>query len=435
VTNGMTVRRPFCFLTQFWGQRYRDYFVDLCLPSLLAPGNLPLLRAIDGHRFLIAAPKEDWDAIKHLRVIEQARQYVTPTLIETPAPSESSYEAVLRHQTYGLKRVLEAAYGYQSFGSAVWPDTIISDGMVAALLRFALAGHHLVMQPTIRLAEEPVLGELTARGLLPTEEKLSNMARAIVVTPRLAADLSIRHLHPDVEIFEEGHPRQPPQPPYRFWRVPSRRGIILHVFSATPVLMDFAVVPPDHAACLDQWDWESVYIGRTFSHCGGLHVVTDSDECGILSITPALVNRAACLPTRRFGARWMPQLALLRDMRGSLAAYTCPQEDTVRGQLFRASVCWHADDLDAAYAREQQRIARLIDRAAGDYYANGNRFPSRISVKPKYLIIDLFSMLESTYRLFGHIRTILRAFGGHAADAERVRRRIDLVVGRYRAQR
>jgi hypothetical protein len=420
--NSVLKRRPFCFLTQFWGQRYRDYFVDFCLPSMLAPGNLPLLKAADGHRFLIAAPIEDWDAIEHLPGMERAREHVTPILIETPAPSETGYEAVLRHQTYGLKRVLEAAYGYQSFGSAVWPDTILSDGLVAALLRFVEAGHHLVMQPTIRLAEEGVLRDLTAMGMLPAKEKCSNTAEAIVVPPRIVADLSIRHLHPDVVMFEEGHPCQPLRPPYRFWRVPNRRGIIMHVFSATPILMDFAVVPPDHAACLEEWDWESVYIGRTFSDCGGLYVVADSDECGILSITPTSIKRAAFPPTIRFGAHWMPKLALLHDLRNSLAAYTRRQRDTARRDLFRASVCWHADDMDDVYSKEQVRIEQLIARAAGDYYGNGNQFPPQISFHSKYFLLDLFFVLQRGSEILRHIRTILRALSGHSVEIERIKR-------------
>jgi hypothetical protein len=44
---------------------------------MLAPGNLPRLEAADGHRFLIAAPIEDWDAIEHLPVMERAREHVT----------------------------------------------------------------------------------------------------------------------------------------------------------------------------------------------------------------------------------------------------------------------------------------------------------------------------------------------------------------------
>jgi hypothetical protein len=428
-------RRPFCFLTQFWGQRYRNYFVDFCLPSMLAPGNLPLLQAADGHRFLIAAPKEDWVAIEHLPIMEKARKHVTPTLIETPAPSEASYETVLRHQTYGLKRVLEAAYGYQSFGSAVWPDTILSDGVVAALLRFVEAGHHLVMQPTIRLAEEGVLSDLAAMRMLPAEERCPSIAEAIVVPPRIVADLSIRHLHPDVAIFEEGHSCQPPCPPYRFWRVPNRQGIILHVFSATPILMDFAVVPPDHAQCLEEWDWESVYIGRTFSHCGGLYVVSDSDECGILSITPTAISRASRLPTNRFGGHWMPKLALLHDLRESLAAYTRRQSDTARRDLFRASVCWHADDMDDVYLEVQKRIEQLIHRAAGDYYANSNQFPPQISFYPKYLILDLFFMLQRASLIIRHLRTLLRALSGHSAEVERIKRRINITVSQYRAQK
>ena len=87
--------RPFCFMTQFWGERYRDYYVDYCLPSLLAPNNLPLLRAKDGHCFLIATPREDWDAIEHLPIIEKLRQFVTPTLVETPAPTNLAMQPSL----------------------------------------------------------------------------------------------------------------------------------------------------------------------------------------------------------------------------------------------------------------------------------------------------------------------------------------------------
>jgi hypothetical protein len=37
--------RQFHLMVTFWRAKYRDYFVDLCLPSLPAPGNLPLLNA------------------------------------------------------------------------------------------------------------------------------------------------------------------------------------------------------------------------------------------------------------------------------------------------------------------------------------------------------------------------------------------------------
>jgi hypothetical protein len=427
-----TARRPFCFMVQFWGQQYRDYFVDLCLPSLLAPGNLPLLRAADGHRFLIATPRDDWDRIEHLPVMARLRQHATPTHIDIPPPVDNGYASILRHQTLSLKRLFEAAYAQRAFGCAVWPDTILSDGMVASLLRSVDAGHHLVMQPTIRLAEEGVLGDLKTMGLLPQGSALSLTGEALVVPPRVVADLSTRHLHPEVQIFEEGHPCQPLHPPYRFWRVPGRRGIVLHVFFATPVLMDFAAVPPDHAECLDHADWESVYVGRNFSRCGGLHVIRDSDECGILSITPTKVDRSTVEPSRRFGARWMPTGALLCNLRESIAVYTRDRRDAARRDLFRVSVRWHADDVDAVWVREEARIARLIDRAAGDYYARGGRFPPPITFDPRYLALDLASRRHRAFRLVEYFRIILRALRGDRRDAARIGQRMLSLLGRRR---
>jgi hypothetical protein len=424
------IHRPICFMVQFWGRRYRDYFVDLCLPSLFAPNNLPLLRAADGHRFLIAAPREDWNSIEHLPIMDRLRRYAAPKLIETPPPADNEYVTILRHQTRSLKRLFETAYAYQAFGSAVWPDTILSNGMVAALLRFIDAGHRVVMQPTIRLSEEGVLADLRAMRLMPRRARLSMTAEALNVPPRVVADLSIRHLHPEVRIFEEGHPYQPLHPPYRFWRVPHRNGIILHVFFATPVLMDFTAVPADHAACLDQADWESVYIGRNFSHCGGLHVVRDSDECGILSVTPTGIDRSVPYPTPRFGRRWMPTGALLSNLRHSLAIYTRGQRDAVRRDLFRVSVRWHADEIDDIWRQEEGRISALIERAAGDYYADG-RFPPPISLDPRYLPLDLMLGPQYAVKMLGYVRALLRAFAGDRREAARIWRRVISLLGPY----
>jgi hypothetical protein len=425
-----STHRPLCFMVQFWGRRYRDYFVDLCLPSMLAPYNLPLLRAADGHLFLIAAPREDWESIEHLPIMDRLRRHAPPKLIETPPPADNEYVTILRHQTRSLKRLFEAAYARQAFGSAVWPDTILSNGLVAALLRFIDAGHRVVMQPTIRLAEEAVISDLRAMRLMPRRAQLSMTAEALNVPPRVVADLSIRHLHPEVRIFEEGHPCQPLHPPYRFWRVPSRNGIILHVFFATPVLMDFTAVPADHAACLDKADWESVYIGRNFSRCGGLHVVQDSDECGILSVTPTGIDRSVPYPTRRFGARWMPNTALLANLRHSLATYTRRQHDAVRRDLFRVSVRWHADEIDNVWRQEEARISALIEQAAGDYYADG-RFPPRISFDTRYLPLDLMLGPQYLIKILGYVRALLRVFAGDRREAARIWRRMISLFGPY----
>jgi hypothetical protein len=56
----MQAMQPFDFIVSLWGERYRNYFVDRCLPTLLAEGNFPVLRASEGHRLLIATTQADW---------------------------------------------------------------------------------------------------------------------------------------------------------------------------------------------------------------------------------------------------------------------------------------------------------------------------------------------------------------------------------------
>jgi hypothetical protein len=329
--------------------------------------------------------------------------------------------------------LVEAAYARNGFGCAVWPDTIMSDRFVAAMQRWVNAGYHLVMQPTVRLAaEEGVLADLRAMNLLPEGDRASLSVEPIVIPPRVVADLSVRHLHPELEVMGEGHPLQPLYPPYRFWRVPGSSGIILHVFYATPVLMDFAVVPPNHAACLENRDWESVYIGRNFSSLGGLYVIEDSDESGILSITPAAVDRTGSRRTPRLGAWSMPDFALLCNLRGAIAAYSRAERDVIRRDMFRASIRWHAEDIDEVWLREEARIAALIERAAGDYYSNGRAFPPCLTFDHRYLPLDLFNIIQNIVRIIGGGFTAgFGALAGNREDIERIRQKFSALRSRF----
>jgi hypothetical protein len=414
--------RPFLFLAQFWGEQYRNYFVNYCLPSLLAPSNLPLLNPSDGHAFLIATPREDWNAFEQLPVMQQVRRFVTPVLIETPPPRESDYASILRHQTLGLKHLFEAAYARGGFGCAVWPDTIMSEGFVASMQRWAQAGYHLVMHPTVRLAQEGVFADLQELQLLPRGDNLADTGRALCVPQRVAADLSVRHLHPEILCLEEGNPLQPPHPPYRFWRVLEGRGLILHVFFATPVLMDFTSVPANHVDCLSLGDWETYYVGRNFSS-DRLYVVADSDESVILSFTPADVNRASQPEPTRRRSSVMENFSRLRSVRSSLAIYGRQHRNLIRREMFRVSVRWHANDLDPSWEKEERRINNLIQTAAGDYFDRGAEFPPRIASNPRYALLDLVNEANALTGVVSFCaRTLIGAIHGAPDERARVRR-------------
>lgn len=433
--NSEEAKRPFYFMVPFWGRRYREYFVDLCLPSLLAPNNLELLRAEDGHRFLMATTREDWEAIEHLPIMERLRQHATPTWIEVDKPQQNQtsvngeayaqYASSIDHQNLCQKKLVEAAYRDRPYGCMLCPDFILSDNMVATLLLYAQEGYHLVLCPALRQTEEAVLDDLLRRGVLTEGKRFSLTGQELTISPRVTADLFVRHLHPEMRSFEYGSPipNHPFVSPFRFWYIPGGRGMVLHTFFGLPLLMDFAVVPANHAECLDRDILENVYFSENFSKSERIRIIQDSDEFCVVSLTPAATNCSSSQMTEPNRLGWKHKYDQLCNMRESMWYYSGRNRDVMRRDLFRLPIRWHTADLDDVWAAEEQKIDQLINRAVGDYYSVStppytNRFPSELKLRldPQLLISKairwvLFSMpvmLATWSRLFKGVIVIIR---------------------------
>jgi hypothetical protein len=391
--------RPFDFMVSFWGQRYRNYFVERCLPSLLAAGNFPVLAAAEGHRLLIGTPASDWTAIKELPILQAVRRHVTPVWVAIDPPDEKqsiggSAEAILYH-TSCQRRLFELAHAYRGYGSIVFPDTIISQGMVASLKKSAAAGHHLVMCAAMRQTEETVMAELHSSGYFPAAASLSTTAESLSIPQRAMADLAIRHLHPEVTIYDWEDDAAPPLPAHRFWRIPGNGGIVLRTYYGLPVLMDYAVVTNHDVACLDEQIVEDVYALRNFYQAGGVHVVQDSDDFVIISLTPAAVGHFRS-PTDYSGySRWRKEFIRLCAMRAAMGFYVREKRDMLKCELFAKPVRWHSTEFDDVWFREERRIDRSLNRFVGDYFRCArehcrNGFPSRFSLNPLRLGADTY---------------------------------------------
>lgn len=387
--------KPFYFLVPFWGERYRNYFLNYCLASLLAPNNLPLLDASDGHRMLIATTKSDWDAIELEPSFQELRQYATPQLIEIPSPpretSPGGVEAI-RYQNVCQKLLVEAAAKDRVYGAMLWPDIMLSDGYLGSLIERAKEGHSLVLCAALRQHQEDVLEDLRRRGILNTEMFTPHRVQPLALPPRLLAELQVKHLHPEVMRFEEGSAEQPFLPPYRYWRAPDQNGIIIHTFFLQPVLMDYSAVEKHDADCLNEGVFENIYIGRNFSNSRRVHIVQESDELGILSLTPGSVDGR---PPDRL-ARQRRRTAFLRScsIRASMAFYARKCNDSLKRDMFRVPIRWHSSDLDAGWSEFESEIEDVVRDSVGDYFelADGSQpksFPSLLGLRWRYFFKDL----------------------------------------------
>jgi hypothetical protein len=354
----MTIR-PLHLLITFWGPRYRDYLINFCLPSLLAPRNLPLLEATYGHKFFFATTEEDWKAVHRLPIIERLGRHMEPVHVRIDSPRSAEYAAVIHREQSAFRILLEAAYDRTALASMLSPDVLVPDGFIETLLQKIDDGYQLILCPSLRQVESETLAELANLGIISPKEQRSQTAGSIVIPKRIAARLMVVHLHPELFPFEEGATGQPLRPPFRFWR--SEQGLILHTFYGTPVLMDFANVPFDHTSCLDDaHTFESTYVFRNFASCTRIHIVRDSDELGLLSLTPGVTVERKQPPAKRFRS--------LCSVRRSYITYTRGGRDRVRDLLSRSVTRWHGYDLQTSWNDWEASITTLVDYAIGDYW-------------------------------------------------------------------
>jgi hypothetical protein len=403
-------QRPFYFMIPFWGAAYREYFVDMCLPSLLAPHNFPILNADQGHRFLIATTKADWAAIENLPIIQTMRKHVTPVLLEIEPPGATppgSSKAVWQ-QNYCQRLLVEAAYDARAIACMLWPDIILSDGMVSALQRWASLGHELVLFASLRHSREDVISELETRNILSPLEKHSFTCRPITISPRALADISVRNLHPEVTVFDVSDPRLPVVAPFIFFQVPGH-GIIIHTFAGQPILMDFGAIDQHDTACLEEGTFENVYVDRNFPW-RRTYVVQDSDEFGVLSLTPKTVGN---LPVSADNNELpiLTSLGLLCRLRFAMMEQTAHNRLRIRRDLFRLPIRWHKDDVDDVWRTKESELDTIVDRAVGDFYRTDNPISGSLlsSLNPWHFVGNLFRIL---YPVMPQLELIGKALTG-----------------------
>jgi hypothetical protein len=230
-----------------------------------------------------------------------------------------------------------------------------------------------------------------------------------------------------MDLYDHSNSPPPFASPFHYWRFPGGRGVILHTFFAPMLaLIDFAIVPPTHADCLDACDIAKDYVSNNFTDRDRVGVVQDSDEWACISFTPRVVNWSP--PAQKTDVpRWWSDLRRLSNIRESMRAYA--GQDAIRRDLFRTPIRWHGSDRDEIWAKEEQRIGQLIDRAVGDYYVAGETLGAQYLSSP-HKLIDLVTNTDAclryisfaTKRLLRELRELQRRLW-LAASGDRAARR------------
>jgi hypothetical protein len=351
---GHVIERPFYFITVVWGRGYCDQFLQYCVASLLAPGNIPALCTRRRSRFLIGTLRADWDYMRATPIFRELERYVEAVLIEIPPRPADTLACV--HMGVGHVAACGMAHADKAYGVILAPDSVISDGTVRNLQKHAAAGIELVWVAALRFGQEPFLGHLYATGAL-SEEDRSQSCKPLAISGRALVLAGVNGMHSETLTYEWDSSYFVNGPSAVWWRVPGENGIVLHSLSWAPLLLDFAAARTHDTSALETWTIDGDYVFKNLGASPKMHVVQDSDEmfyCGWSALTDRPYPLAPRF-TNRFA--WQNSLAKADEFR---RAFHSPLYDPLKRSKFFLPVRWHANPINSRWRRVERRSQRIL---------------------------------------------------------------------------
>ena len=222
-----------------WGQRFRNYLLEYCLPSLLAPGNIPSLAGQRPAKFIFTTTAEDWQAIQATAIFQTLKRYATPVFLELPqCPPDRPNWA---HAVVGFKLYCDAVYREKAYRIFTTPDLIIPMEATARLHQLACEGVQAVFVNIPPIAEESFFERLGKMGLSPSITA-RDTGIPLVYSSRQLVSAALNSLHSMTVVNEWAAPYFCGYAAIPWWRVPGEEEIVLFGMSRDPILIDYSAV-------------------------------------------------------------------------------------------------------------------------------------------------------------------------------------------------
>ncbi len=233
------MRRPpsnIQILLPVWGTRYTRDFLELCLPSLLAPSNIPALSKLARCSLVLLAPVRDAAMIRQSPLWGLLRRQCEIRIEPIDALVSESSSTVL---TLAYALAIRAA-GPQAPDTCFVPlvaDYVLSDGSLLRVVERIFAGASAVLAGNFLIERETALAVLQQNK--DGEGVLAVGARALV-------ELSLGALHPatQAQMVDVGS-RCDPLTNRLFWRVDDHcmvgRFFLMHMIAIRPEISDFVI--------------------------------------------------------------------------------------------------------------------------------------------------------------------------------------------------
>lgn len=340
--------RPFCFVIVVWGEKFRNYLLDYCLPSLLAPGNIP---ALDGRRpvkCLFATTRADWELMRQTAIFGALEEHAEAVYVELPPhPPERPYwmQAIFGHKL--CCDLIHAERAYRIFAA---PDSIFADGSIARLHDLAVQGAEAVLRLTVPTTEEGrFFATMQEQGLLPATAR-SDARAPLIISTRQLASIAMQSMHRMASVNEWDRPDFCGYAAAPFWRVPGEEGMVCFGLNWDVFLIDYNAVERHDSSILDDRGFDGDYNLRTIGTMNKIYAIRDTDEIGVISWN--------ALP-------YPPQLVAPKGGeigKGAMfrASYYGPNFNALHRQMLFLPTRVHAASITEQWAKIERRALRTL---------------------------------------------------------------------------
>jgi hypothetical protein len=318
-----TPLRAVTVLMPVWGYRFVNQFLEFCLPTLLAPGNLPAVAAVLPCRFVLLSSEADEPLIRASRVWRQVEKICDAEI--------RSIDDLITDGNHTATITLAYARALRETGDAMLDtafiflvsDYLVADGSLASVVKRLREGASGVVAGNFQIVAEEAMPLL--------RRSVESTSIAITLPPRELVSWSLAHLHPatvanmvNFGLSHNAHTNR------LFWRVDEHtligRFYLMHMIGIRPEVTDFVV----GSSC----DYSFI---PEMCPSGNVAALTDSDDYLVVEMQP-----------REHESKWLlPGPIEPQALADSLLEWTTAQH---RGNVAH-TIVYHAAERPAALAQ------------------------------------------------------------------------------------
>lgn len=257
---------PFHFIMVVWGERFTRFFLDVTLPSQLAPDGLPAMRRLDGAMYRLFTTARDAQTIAASLTFARLSSLMAVEFVVVAPGAES----LMTGDPYAVmtafhRRAVAEASACAACLVFLAPDAVFSSGAFAYLERRAELGDEMVMIAAPRAAIEGAAPVILDRFRRPD-------GTISVPAPDLVR-LMIDHPHPIARAARWGTPEFCGSEPSHLYVMAGKDAFVAHCWHLHPVLVRARPDTTDFSQSID-----GDYVLCTVRDPGRVHVVTSSDD-------------------------------------------------------------------------------------------------------------------------------------------------------------